>query len=282
MAPPLDRVPWVLDLVDVDSQKWQEMADRGRFPMNLVHGREARTLRAFESRALLSARAGLVINEREARLARAIAPQAAIEIVSNGVDVEGFRRPDDTAGSAANVVFCGVMNYSPNEEGVLWFVREVWPAVRRARPDATLTLVGANPTDRIKAAAAHDRGILVTGSVGDVRSALWRAAVAIAPIHVARGMQNKVLEAIAASLPVAVTPAVAEGLPSSVLPACVVAATEPDFAQAVLALLDMPEEARRARAARAPIATLSWDAALTPLRAILERAADGEQALSES
>ena len=105
------------------------------------------------------------------------------------------------------------MNYAPNDEGMQWFVSEVWPQVLAARPDATLAVVGSDPSRALKAQCAGLGSIEVTGRVPDVREWLWGAAVGIAPLHVARGVQNKALEAIAAGLPIVITDAVAGGLP---------------------------------------------------------------------
>jgi sugar transferase (PEP-CTERM/EpsH1 system associated) len=268
VQPPLDTIPFVLDLVDVDSQKWGDLAERARAPMRWLYRREARTLGAFEARAATAARATLVVNEREATLARKMAPAANVMVVSNGVDARHLR-PVNGPGAIPQLVFCGVMNYQPNEEGMLWFVRDVWPLVRARRPDSRLAIVGSDPTATLRAACAGDGAIEITGRVADVRERLWTSAIAVAPLRVARGIQNKVLEAVAAGLPTVVTSAVAEGLPGNVLPACPVADTPELFAGAVLDLLALPPEARRARAARAALEPLDWPTTLEPLWSLL-------------
>ncbi len=125
------------------------------------------------------------------------------------------------------MVFTGVFSYQPNEDGALWLIDHVWPRVRATVPQAHLTLVGMGPSPTLRRRAA-DAGVEVTGAVPDVRPYLWRAAVAVAPLETARGVQNKVLEAVAAGLPAVVTPAVFEGLPDAVRPACRVAADAAD------------------------------------------------------
>ena len=109
------------------------------------------------------------------------------------------------------------MNYPPNEEGAVWLARDVWPLVRRARPDARLSLVGSSPTRRVQQLESA-REVVVTGHVDDVRPHLWQAAVAAAPLLTARGVQNKVLEAVAAGLPTVVTPVVLAGVPTEFRP----------------------------------------------------------------
>jgi glycosyltransferase involved in cell wall biosynthesis len=136
-------------------------------------------------------------------------------------------------------------------------------------PSARLCLVGANPTTAVRRLAESDPTIEVTGAVPDVRPFLWRSAVAVAPLLVARGVQNKVLEAVAAGLPCVVTPAVYEGLPAAVLPGCVVGADAARFAEALIDLLDQPPDERRAIAARAHLQPLTWASQLAPLPSIL-------------
>jgi len=268
---PLDASPFVLDMVDVDSEKWAELGRAGRTPMHWIYRREARLLRAFERAAILRARATLVVNARERDIVRPLASGAAVEIVPNGIDLASYR-PPAAPSEEPRVVFCGVMNYPPNEAGAEWLARVVWPLVRAARPDAVLTLVGARPTRRV-GDLARGGSIEVTGSVPDVRPYLWRSAVAAAPLLVARGVQNKVLEALAAGLPAVITPPVAAGVPAEALPACVEAESADDFAARIVTLLEQPAAARRALAAAASLAPLEWSRCLGRLDAILAQAA---------
>jgi sugar transferase (PEP-CTERM/EpsH1 system associated) len=269
LEPPLDRFPLVIDFVDVDSEKWRLLAGTASWLMRWIYSREARLLSAFEARAATAARASLVVNEREAASLRALAPAANVRVMQVGID-PGAR--DTTATPAADtpsVVFCGVMNYAPNVEGVLWFAREVWPRVRQARPDATFTIVGSDPTPAIRALASAERGIDVTGTVPEVRSYLRRAALAVAPLQTARGVQSKVLEAITLGLPVVVTSPVAEGLPGEVAPGYRQADEPGAFARQVTDLLALPPADRRALIAKCDLAALSWEKQLEPLVGIL-------------
>jgi sugar transferase (PEP-CTERM/EpsH1 system associated) len=270
---PLDSIPLVLDFVDVDSQKWRDMAAASLRPMSWVYRREAVTLGQFEARAAGAAVASLVVNAREATVARGLAPGANVRVLNNGIEIDRLAPPGPPA-DAARVVFCGVMNYAPNDEGMQWFVREVWPAIRTARPDATLAIVGSDPTAALTALCGGDASIQVTGRVKDVREWLWGAAVGIAPLHVARGVQNKALEAIAAGLPIVITEAVAGGLPEVAASASSVANSPSRFAAQVLELLSMAPNARRARARSSDLSQLTWPRALEPLWPILAHAAD--------
>jgi len=165
------------------------------------------------------------------------------------------------------------MNYAPNDKGMRWFVRYVWPLVRTARPDATLAIVGSDPTPALKTLCAPEPSIEVTGRVPDVREWLWGSAVGIAPLHVARGVQNKALEAIAAGLPIVITEAVAGGLPDAAAYASSVANTPDQFAHHVLALLALSPSERRARAAASDLSHLTWSRTLEPLWSLLAHAA---------
>jgi sugar transferase (PEP-CTERM/EpsH1 system associated) len=273
--PAIADAPLVLDMVDVDSAKWATLSASAPWPRSWIYAREARVLGAYESRLAMRARCTLVVTSRERDALHALAPSARVEIVPNGVDsarltdVGNVQRGDD------HVVFCGVMNYAPNVEGVLWFVRTIWPEVRKRRPNARFTIVGSDPTPAVEALAAEP-GVEVTRAVADVRPFLWRATISVAPLLTARGVQNKVLEAVAAGLPAIVTPAVAEGLPTEVAPACFTAADASSFAQTVVNLLGLVPAERAEIVARARVSELSWDRRLAPLEAILREAASVE------
>ena len=272
LQPPLDSIPMVLDFIDVDSQKWRDLAAKTAWPRSWIYQREAATLGAFEAQAATRAAAALVVNSREAELARALAPEASVHVIPNGIEIERLR-PLAPPSGRPDVVFCGVMNYAPNDEGMQWFVQDVWPLVASDRPDATLSIVGADPTPRLQTLCRSQPSITVTGRVDDVRDWLWNAAVGIAPLQVARGVQNKALEAIAAGLPIVVTEAVAAGLPHEASAASLVADTPRQFADHVIALLSRTPEQRRAIANAADFDCLTWARTLAPLCPILHSAA---------
>jgi sugar transferase (PEP-CTERM/EpsH1 system associated) len=272
LQPPLNRLPLVLDMVDVDSVKWSELSKTAPIPSRWIYATEARRLSGFEARAARHARAVLVVNDRERESLLHLEPAANVRVVPNGVALDEFSPPSPPSGEP-RVTFCGVMSYRPNEEGALWFAQAVWPMIRARRPDARLTLVGSEPSTALRHVAVADPTVEVTGAVSDVRPYLWRSAVAVAPLFVARGIQNKVLEAVAAGLPCVVTPAVLDGLPGNILPGCLAASDAGEFAAAVLGLLDRDAAERRAMADRADVRSLSWDRQLASLLPILEAAA---------
>jgi sugar transferase (PEP-CTERM/EpsH1 system associated) len=269
---PLSRFPLAVDFVDVDSEKWRHLSLRSPVPQRWIFAREARTLAAFERRAIRRAKAVIVVNERERQALDGLAATAPVHVIGNGIDAAAFAPPGPPAEDPV-VVFCGVMDYEPNVEAMCWFAGRVWPRIREAKAHARFVIVGANPTHRVRALAVKDPSIEITGRVQAVQPYLWRGAVSVAPLQLARGLQNKVLEALAAGLPVVVTSAVSAGLPATVAPGCLVA-DEPDaFASRVLDLLNQSSDVRRAMAAASRVETLAWSAGLTPLRAILEAAA---------
>jgi polysaccharide biosynthesis protein PslH len=270
MEPPLAGRPWILDMVDVDSEKWRALAlEKG--PMARIYGREARLLRDFERRAMAVASATTIVSDREHLLLSGIAPGSDSIVVPNGVDLEAFRPPGPPAGSPA-VIFCGVFNYGPNEAGARWLAGEIWPLVVREIPQATLWLVGMHPTARVRR-LADDRSVHVTGAVPEVQPYLWKSAVAAAPLLVARGIQNKVLEALAAGLPCVVTPQVMAGLPDAARPGCRAAADSRQFAGALVDLLRLSPDERRQLAAGADLTKLGWPAQLAPMLDLVRRAA---------
>jgi glycosyltransferase involved in cell wall biosynthesis len=239
--------------------------------MAAIYGREARLLRAFERRAMHAAMATTVVSERERVLLGEVVPDVAGSVVPNGIDFDAFRPPGPPAAARA-VIFCGVFNYGPNETGAIWLAKEVWPLVTREIPDATLWLVGMHPTKAVRA-LADDPTIRVTGAVPKVQPFLWQSAVAAAPLLLARGIQNKVLEALAAGLPCVVTPQVMEGLPEGIRGACREASGAAAFSTALVALLKKTPEERRDIAALADLDRLGWELQLTPMLRLLERAA---------
>jgi sugar transferase (PEP-CTERM/EpsH1 system associated) len=268
----LAGIPVVLDMVDVDSEKWAALASSASPPRSWIYAREARVLRAFERDAVRRAPATLGVNDRERSALQSIVPDARILAIPNGVDVETLR-PTGPPSADPVVVFCGVMNYAPNVEGVLWLAREVWPQVLARHPAARLKIVGASPSGEVRALADAHRHIEVTGSVPDVRPHLWGAAVSVAPLQTSRGVQNKVLEAVAAGLPAIVTTVVMDGLPAGIRSACTVVDSQEAFAGAIGAWLDRGADERRLAAAVADTESLTWPRQLASLRGILESAA---------
>ncbi len=261
----------VMDLVDVDSAKWAAYAARATGPQRWLYRTEARRVGRLERRVLRTCDRVVLVSQAEAAALSRRAPN--VLAVGNGVDLEYFT-PSPLPPSPS-LVFTGTMDYRPNVEGVCWFVREVWAEVRRALPSATFTIVGRNPTAAVRA-LAEVPGVVVTGAVGDVRPYLASARAAVAPLRIARGVQNKVLEAMAAGRPVVATGEALEGL--DVRPGIdVLQADTPDTwrAHLVTLLADDALAESLARAARRTVTgTYSWSARMNPLVRLCEQLAE--------
>jgi sugar transferase (PEP-CTERM/EpsH1 system associated) len=207
----------VTHYADVDSEKWQTYAQTQRGPMAWVYAREARTLLQMERRMSAQYDITSFVSDADARLYQRLAPEVAerVRVVPNGVDTDYFTPDADhdnpyPAGSAA-IVFTGAMDYWPNADAVSWFAQDVLPLVRQRQPQAELWIVGSNPGAELRKLAER-AGVKVTGRVPDVRPYIAHAAAVVAPLRVARGTQNKVLEAFAMARPVVMSSAAANGL----------------------------------------------------------------------
>ncbi len=211
----------VLDFVDMDSDKWRQYAPARLWPLSWVYAREAARLFAYERRCASRFEASVFVSQAEARFFCEHAPETAARVstVENGVDTDYFLPARDYAnpyGPQERVlVFTGAMDYWANVDAVTWFAQEVHPRIRATVPSARFYIVGAHPTAAVQALAARD-GVHVTGAVDDVRPYLAHAHAAVAPLRIARGIQNKVLEAMAMGRAVIASPQAADGLRLSV------------------------------------------------------------------
>lgn len=208
--PALSGAATLFDLVDVDSQKFFDYAKSKSAWKSVLYRLEGRRLRSLESTISRSVDAVTLVSEAEAKLFRDVCPNDNTFAVPNGVDLQYFQPQQDT-GTQNRCVFVGVLDYPPNIDAMQWFCRKVFPMLREQLPNATLAIVGRNPTSAVRQ-LADVPGVEVIASVPDVRPYMAQASVAIAPLRIARGIQNKVLEAMAMALPVVVSPAALEGL----------------------------------------------------------------------
>jgi len=263
----------VLDMVDVDSDKWTQYAPTQRWPVAWVYAREGRKLAEWEARVAQEFDATLLVSQAEAELLQRRAPLARHKIgaFENGVDAAYFSPervyPNPHAVAVQSIVFTGAMDYWPNIDAVSWFAERIFPAVREAQPNAQFTIVGSRPTEAVQALARYP-GVVVTGSVPDVRPYLAHAACAVAPLRIARGVQNKVLEAMAMALPVVVSAQAAEGLRAAAGQDFILADDEAGFGRAVVAQLRHPTSAAPARASI--LARYDWARNLATVDALFD------------
>ncbi len=209
----------ILHFADVDSEKFVAYAKQTPGVMGWVYGEEARRVRREERRLTAGADCVAFVSDEEAELFRGVLTsnehRERVVTLPNGVDTELFDRqryPEAPfAGKGATYVFTGAMDYLPNIEAVAWFAQEVFPRIRAELPEAQFYIVGAKPTPEVQKLADRD-GVFVTGRVESVAAYLAHAEVAVAPLRIARGIQNKVLEAMAMAMPVVVSPGALTGI----------------------------------------------------------------------
>ena len=207
----------VIDIVDVDSDKWRQYAQHKRWPLSWLYRREAECLLDFEEKVATLFDASIFVSSAEAALFRRLVPEASGRIVflDNGVDRDYFSPERDYHNpyddQAKVIVFTGAMDYWANVHAVQWFAQYVFPRIREAVPAARFVIVGARPASEVQRLVSAP-GVEVTGAVPDVRPYLAHAHAAVAPHRIARGVQNKVLEAMAMAKPVLVTSAAVEGI----------------------------------------------------------------------
>ena len=239
----------VMDFGDADSEKWFEYSRTAPIPLSWAFGLEGKRVREAERRLGAQFDAGSVNAPREREVLAAYV-RSPIAVIPNGVDLEYFQ-PGRQAGPGyvpSRLVFTGNMSYRPNVDAVVHFAADVLPRVRREIADVQLYIVGMDPTAAVRRLADGDR-VVVTGRVEDVRPYFDSAAVAVAPLRVARGLQNKVLEAMAMRVPVVASPGAFAGISAVAGRDLLVAANPEEFSRAVVTLLRDPAARERFAAA---------------------------------
>lgn len=279
MAQYVQRVPdlrTLVDFVDVDSAKWTQYAPNHRWPMSWLYQREGERLLAFERSVAQQATRAFFVTENETDLFCRSVPECreSVEAMCNGVDAEFFSPNHDlaspyTAGEVP-LVFTGAMDYWPNIDAVTWFSTEILPDLLKRWPRMRFYIVGRSPTSAVQALACEH--VVVTGTVPDVRPYLQHPAVVVAPLRLARGIQNKVLEAMAMGLPVVASIECAG--PVDAVPGWdfLTAQTVEDYQREIETLLQSPDRAAAVgKAARKQVLKrYSWDAHLSVIDKYLE------------
>ena len=252
-------------------RKWQT----GKRSMHkLVYHREWRKTHAIEAQVCRSFDHVITVSDDDRRALQEDFDIRHVSTLPTGVDT-GFFRPVDVIPQAGRMVFVGSMDWDPNEDGVLWFLQEVYPRIRREMPDASLTIVGRNPSPRLRAIASAHAGVEVTGRVPDVRPYLAEAEVVVVPLRVGGGTRIKIPEAMAMAKPVVATPVGAEGLPFRDGRELCIAERPADFAQVVLELLRDPllRISIGAAGRREVVEKHSWESVADTVEEILEHVA---------
>jgi sugar transferase (PEP-CTERM/EpsH1 system associated) len=267
----------VMDFVDVDSDKWRQYSAGRRWPMRWLYRREARRLLDFERRVACEFDACVLVSGAEAELFRRLVPQAEnIVAAENGVDSDYFspdRDYENPYGADERVlVFTGAMDYWANVDAVTWFAREVFAGVQARHPAARFYVVGSRPTEAVRALGALP-GVRVTGRVADTRPYIAHARAAVAPLRIARGVQNKVLEAMAMARPVLASPQAMDGIAPCAGLERLVADSAESMARLADALIVSDDHDALGPAGRACVLNhYNWERNLARIDALLEGA----------
>lgn len=271
---PVPGRPRIIDFCDADSEKFSEYAETTAGPMQWVYKREGIKLAQAENAIANWADASFAITPAEAeRFNHRNEITTKVDWWSNGVDTDGFDPDKDSLlpARAAEIVFTGAMDYRANVQAAVGFVENTWPHVRAARPQTTFAIVGANPVAQLRALDGRD-GIVVTGRVPEIQPWLRHAKLAIAPLQIGRGVQNKVLEAMAMAKSVVATPAAAIGLVVSPDKDIIIADHPDAFAKAILDLLESEQDRLKigAAARKRVVTDYQWSAQLKRFQTVLD------------
>ena len=263
--------PKILDFGDMDSQKWLEYANYKPFPLSLGYRLEGAKMEAAEKRLARKFDLCTATTRAEWETLESYGAARATDWFPNGVDA-GFFKPDGEGYDADTLSFIGRMDYYPNQECMFDFCRNTLPLIQSKRPGAKLLIVGADPSPAVQKLGELP-GVTVTGSVPDVRPFILRSAAMVAPLNIARGTQNKILEAMSMGVPVVTSPAGAGGVDALDEEHFLVGNEPRAYAAACLRLMeDAGERERLARAGRERmLSNHDWQASMRRLDAIIAR-----------
>ena len=264
-------IPKILDFGDMDSQKWLEYVHYKPFPLSLGYALEGRKMERAEKRLARKFDLCTATTRAEWQTLEDFQTGAATDWFPNGVDADFFK-PDGEGYDADTISFIGRMDYYPNQEAMFRFCAEVWPRLREKRAQMKLLIVGADPIPAVQKLGELP-GVTVTGSVPDVRPFVLRSAAMVAPLKIARGTQNKILEAMAMGVPVVSSRTAAGGVDAVAGEHLLVADTADEYVAAILRICDDADErARLAEQGRARMLSHhAWPESMRRLDAIIER-----------
>jgi sugar transferase (PEP-CTERM/EpsH1 system associated) len=234
----IQNIPKIMDFIDVDSEKWLDYAKKSWFIKKWIYSREAHCLRRFEVEIERACQASILVSSREVSIFKQFSPHAKIFAIGNGVEIQEFGKVISLNGKNNSIVFVGVMNYMPNADAVKYFAQKIFPKILSKKPGTHFYIVGKNPTKDIKRLSDEIKNVHVTGFVDNVKEYLRNAKVAVIPLRIARGIQNKVLEAMATGVPVVATKAAMEGIDAQPGKEYLLADNEDDFALKTIKLLE--------------------------------------------
>jgi sugar transferase (PEP-CTERM/EpsH1 system associated) len=266
------RPALLMDFMDLDSDKWRQYSLRSSYPMKWIYQRETKLIGDFELKIAEKFNACFFITESEKALfCKTIGQDDNIYAVENGMDTDVFKpAPNKAIPSQPILLFTGVMDYAPNVDAVVWFVENVWAKVLEQWPQAKFYIAGMSPSDKVKALKTK-KGIVVTGFVDDILPYFDQASVFVGPFRIARGVQNKVLQAFACGLPVIATNMGAEGIRCKDGESILLAQTPDDFMQQLMNLSESQELSKKISGNALQIIHqhYAWDGVLKPFEDVL-------------
>ncbi len=271
-----DSVARVIDFVDVDSDKWAQYAQQKSGLSRWIYQREHRLLQCYEQRIAQQFDTSLFVSEQEAALFKAMLPadiSSKIDYLNNGVDHHYFN-PEQICNHAPVhparfIVFTGAMDYWANADAVNWFCTAIWPRLRHYDPDLAFYIVGSKPSSKVLQLNKLD-GVYVTGSVVDIRPYLHQSTLVVAPMRIARGIQNKVLEAMSMAKSIVTTSMALEGIPYNGSPSIKIADSVENFGAACIELLSTTDQRASQSNRRWVIDQFSWSETLSKLQHHIE------------
>lgn len=260
LVPHIEGIPVVFGAIDSMVDWFLLVAGRTTSPFKRWYlRREAFAARRAEQ-TLASVAQTIVVAERDRAAILSRVPSARITTIPNGIDAEAFR-PEESETTVPTALFCGTLSYPPNEDAVAWFARRVWPGVRKTLPDARFVVVGRGASAALRRLCGSDGSLSLVEDVPDIRPYLRDAFVSVAPLQVATGFQNKILEACAAGRAVVASPIAIDGLPEELQAVCVSATTERAWQEAIVRLwTDASARRLQETRARSVAERWTWDA----------------------
>jgi sugar transferase (PEP-CTERM/EpsH1 system associated) len=260
----------IVDFVDLDSQKWAAYGQESRWPLSWLYRREATALFAWERRVVASASRTLFVSKSEQKLFERLTDwqDGRVDHIPNGVDADFFcpalEFPSPFDNNDINLVFTGAMDYPPNVGAVRWFTEQVMPRLVCPEYVVRFWIVGGRPSSSVRA-LAQQNGVHVTGRVADVRPYLKHAHAVVAPMRIARGIQNKVLEAMAMARPTLVSPEALEGIPARDGEEVILSQTPEDYVRGITAVRNGMHPGLGGRARGLVLNQFSWSSNVAPL-----------------
>ena len=277
-GPQYSELNRLLNMTDIDSDKWRQYAAKKAFPASFIYNREARLLATHEQAYLKEFDKVSLVTSDETKLFKSMSPQSLHEkiiTITNGVDTNYFDPSaefdftDKPVHQEKMVCFTGAMDYWANVDAVVWFCENVWPKVLNIVPEATFYVVGGKPTPQVQKLSELP-GVIVTGRVVDVRPFIAAADVCVGPLQIARGIQNKMLEAMSMAKPVVMTSLAAEGIELNETQQQCITDDPIQFAELIVGVLSAPNNFIQEGVDNRNWITqkYGWEAALSPISKI--------------